>query len=96
MVRTRDGLSPSGRAAADEARLAHAQTVLRMSRMMFGTAAAVMLLLIYTFIHVERDSASFYVSVVTCVLDAAFIAYNIITAIRYKRLRDRLSSPLSI
>jgi hypothetical protein len=61
---------------------------------MFGTAVAVMFLLIYTFIHADRDSASFYVSVVTCVLDAVFIAYNLLTALRYRRLRDRLAADL--
>jgi hypothetical protein len=71
--------------------MAHAQTVLRMSRMMFGIAAAVMLLLIYTFMYVDRESASFYVAVVTCVLDAVFIAFNLFTAIRYTRLHNRLS-----
>lgn len=79
------------RTARDEARLAHIEAVLRMSRMMFGTAVAVMLLLIYTFVYADRDSASFYVSVAACVLDAVFIAYNIFTAVRYTRLRSRLS-----
>jgi hypothetical protein len=86
-----DGLSPGERAARDEARLAHAQNVLRMSRLTFCTAVAVMLLLIYTFIHADRKSASFYVSIVVCVLDAAFIAFNIFTAIRYSGLQKRLS-----
>jgi hypothetical protein len=87
----RGGLSPAERTARDEVRLAHAQTVLHMSRMMFTAAVTVMLLLVYTFIHADRNSASFYVSVVTCVLDVIFIAYNIFTTIRYTRLRNRLS-----
>ncbi|MDR0732057.1 MAG: hypothetical protein LBF63_10345 [Treponema sp.] len=85
------GNSPDERAARDETRMVHAQTVLSMARMMFATAVAVMILLIYTFVHADRDSASFYVSVVTCILDAIFIAYNIFITIRYTRLYKRLS-----
>jgi uncharacterized membrane protein YqjE len=76
----------------DEERLAHAQTILNQSRLMFGTAVTVMLLLIYSFIYLDKESASFYVCVVTFVLDAVFIVWNIITTIRYTRLRDRLSA----
>jgi uncharacterized membrane protein YqjE len=95
----RGGLSPAERTGRDETRLAYAQTVLHISRMMFAAAVTVLLLLIYTFIHADRNSASFYVSVVTYVLDVAFIAYNIFTTIRYTRLRNRLSgedTPLQV